>query len=110
MRLLFTVALAALAVGAPAFAADAPDGGALFTTRCAICHSKGGFGANILGRRLGEGRSVLETRVDLQPAYVTVAVRRGIGSMPPFSRVELTDPELQAIAGYLTRPRATAAK
>lgn len=110
MKLILAGAIAALATGAPAFAADAPDGAALFNTRCGICHAKGGFGANILARRQGEGRSVLDTRVDLQPAYVTVAVRRGIGSMPAFSRVELTDPELQAIAGYLTRPRATAAK
>lgn len=110
MRLMLAVALGALAAGTSAWAADAPDGGALFTTRCGICHAKGGFGANILARRLGEGRSVLETRVDLQPAYITTAVRRGIGSMPPFSRVELTDPELQAIAGYLARPRTAAAK
>jgi len=110
MRLMLAVALGALMTGAPAWAADTPDGGALFTARCAICHAKGGFGANILARRLGEGGAVLETRVDLQPAYVTTAVRRGIGSMPPFSRVELTDPELQAITGYLARPRATAAR
>ena len=110
MRLWGLAAVAAAMIAAPAWAASAPSGSDLFNIRCGICHANGGFGANILARRLGPGKSVLADRVDLTPAYVTVAVRRGIGSMPPFSRVELTDPELQAIGGYLSRPRATAAK
>ena len=109
MRLWGLAVAAAAMIAAPAWAAES-NGSDLFNTRCGICHASGGFGANILARRLGPGKSVLAARVDLTPAYVTIAVRRGIGSMPPFSRVEITDPELQAIEGYLARPRATASK
>src|SRR4051812_4099840 len=96
MRLSVFAFLMVMIVAAPAWAAATADGGDLFHTRCGVCHSAGGFGTSMLARRLGAGKSVLEDRVDLTPAYVTVAVRRGVGGMPPFSRVELTDPELRA--------------
>ena len=97
------VILVATLLAAPAFAAD--EGQALFRTRCGICHLKNGFGANILARRVGPEKSLIEDRTDLTVAYVRLSVRQGIGSMPRFSKVELTDDELAAIAAYLTRSR-----
>ena len=95
---------ALLLLGSVANAAEPPpDGAALFRQRCGICHATGGFGANMLGRRLGPEKSVLERRQDLTPDYIRLSVRRGVGSMPPFSRVELTDRELAAISGHITR-------
>ena len=95
--------IAALLLATGARAAEAPDGAKLFRQRCALCHAEGGFGASMLGRHRGPDKALLERRADLTPDIVRLAVRRGTGSMPPFSRVELTEPELQAIAGYLTR-------
>ena len=55
----------------------------------------------MLGRRLGPDKALLLARTDLQPVYVSTVVRRGLGSMPWFTRVEVTDAELAAITTYL---------
>jgi len=81
------------------------DGGARFEQRCAVCHAAGGMGANVLAARLGPGRSLLAERTDLTAPYVLYVVRNGLNAMPRLSRVEVTDPELKAIAAYLTRSR-----
>lgn len=103
--------LAAACLGAAATGAwgeepaDAPArGAALFDARCGICHGERGIGTFMLGRRLGAERALLAQRTDLTTALVETAVRRGINSMPVFTRVELTDAELAQIAAYLTRP------
>jgi mono/diheme cytochrome c family protein len=76
----------------------------LYDGRCGICHQPGGTGAIMLARRLGKDRSILSTRADLTVDYIRKIVRVGIGSMPPFSRIEVTNSELEGIAAYLTRP------
>ena len=89
--------------GAPAARTSAAiDGAALYRRQCAICHSTGGFGATMLARRLGADKAALDQRSDLDPAYVRVVVRKGLGDMPPFTRAELPDAELEAVAQYLT--------
>lgn len=79
-------------------------GKALFDVRCGICHAKGGMGTVWLGRRLGPDNASLADRV-VPAELVEHVVRNGINSMPVFTRVELTDAELQLIAVYLSRPR-----
>lgn len=79
------------------------QGKKLYDTRCGICHEPGGTGAIMLARRLGKDRSVLATRTDLTSDYIHKIVRVGIGSMPPFSRIEVTNADLHLIAAYLTR-------
>lgn len=97
------VALALLALFAPAgFADDAADKQA-FAARCAKCHAEAGTGTFMLGRRLGKDRAMLERRTDLPPELIRHVVRHGIVSMPPITRVEVTDEELDAIVRYLTR-------
>jgi mono/diheme cytochrome c family protein len=80
------------------------EGKKLYDTRCGICHQPGGTGAIMLARRLGEDRSILSVRTDLTSDYIYKIVRVGIVSMPPFSRIEVTNSELDLIAAYLTRP------
>lgn len=91
----------AVSAAAPATLAAEADGKTLYLQRCGPCHLKGGGGTWMLGRRLGEERALLEGRNDLVAPYVTYIVRNGLNVMPRFTRVELTDAELQAIAGYL---------
>lgn len=81
--------------------AAAPDGKALFQSQCAGCHLDRGFGTRVLSRRVPEGQATLEARKDLNAEYVSIVVRRGIGSMPQFRKAELTDAELAAISNYL---------
>lgn len=106
--LLFAGALLGLCVSAHTQETPKGDslsqGKTLFDARCGICHAKGGIGTFMLGKRLGEAHSLLATRTDIPSALVEQVVRNGINSMPVFTRVELTDAELQLISVYLTRP------
>jgi mono/diheme cytochrome c family protein len=87
-----------------------PQGGeALFKSRCAICHAGMGPGVLTLAKRLGKDKSLIADRTDLDPGYVKGVVRRGLRSMPPLGRVEITDAELGEIAAYVTRNHAKAA-
>lgn len=79
---------------------------ALFNTHCGICHLQMGPGTIMLGRRLGPDHALLDERRDLDTGYIRHVVRNGIGGMPPQTRVDLPDAELDAVAAYLTRPEA----
>ncbi len=80
------------------------DGKALYLKECGICHLPGEMGSNILSRRLGKTQGVLAARTDLTPSQIKEVARRGQLMMPRFSRVEVSDRELEAIAQYLTAP------
>jgi mono/diheme cytochrome c family protein len=97
-----------LAAGLIAFATTAasaePDGKALYTHRCGMCHQGIGMAVQILSRRPGDpSKGLLEQRADLSAEYIFVVVRTGTGNMPRISRAEVSDPELTAIALYLSR-------
>jgi mono/diheme cytochrome c family protein len=86
------------------------DGQALFSNRCGACHLAGGMGTNLLSKErmaLKEPpeSGLLTNRNDLTRAYVKVVVRRGKLAMPPLTRVDVTDAELDAIARYLAKAR-----
>ena len=92
-------------------AAEAPTavrGQAAFAHRCGMCHREGGTGTFILTRRLGAEKSLLEKRTDLNPDYIRTVVRWGLTNMPRISRVELPDPDMDALVAYLTGPKAAA--
>jgi mono/diheme cytochrome c family protein len=105
---LAVLAAAVMTSTTPAAGATA-DGKALFTRRCGICHLADGGGTWMLERRLGKAQSLLESRADLQVPYIRLITRQGLNGMPRFTRVELPDADLEAIAAYLTRsaPRDT---
>jgi mono/diheme cytochrome c family protein len=98
------LALAAVSVSATAMAADAPQGKALFTTRCGMCHQTNGMGVSILSRRPADAsKGLLEARDDLSAEFVYVVARVGTGNMPRISRAEVSDDELRKVALYLSR-------
>jgi mono/diheme cytochrome c family protein len=80
------------------------DGKLQFETKCAMCHGTRGMGTVLLSRRLPSKLAPLEARADLAADMVEIAVRQGIGNMPPLSRAEVSDAELAAIARYLATP------
>jgi mono/diheme cytochrome c family protein len=98
--------LLALVTHRPADAAGPSPAEDLFNTHCGICHLQMGPGTIMLGRRLGLGHALLNERLDLDPAYIKQVVRTGIGGMPPQTRVDLPDVELDSVAAYLTRPES----
>jgi mono/diheme cytochrome c family protein len=89
----------------PGAGSAASPGQALFRQKCGICHLENGTGTFMLGRRLGPENALLEKRRNLAADYVTHVVRWGLMSMPRFSRVELPDSELKAVAAYLSAPQ-----
>lgn len=79
------------------------SGAELFGEKCGMCHRQAGMGTGILGRRLPPEKAMLEDREDLTPAFVSAAVRTGIGVMFPLSRGEVSDPQLELIGRYLSK-------
>jgi mono/diheme cytochrome c family protein len=107
-----------LVVGMLAFAASTAQaaqmaeasparGKAIYERRCGVCHLAKQTGAEILARRLGKERSLLAARTDLTPAYVRQVVRWGLVNMPPLSRVEMPDGDLNDVIAYFNAPKAT---
>ena len=98
------LAVAALSVATAAHAQTAVERGeALFHHTCFVCHSQGAPAATVLAKRLGPDKALLAQRTDLVPAYIRNVVRKGIGSMPWMTRIEVPDADLAAIVAYLTR-------
>lgn len=111
--------VACLPAGAQTSAVE--RGQAKFELSCAPCH---GVGAGDDGRALLPGTealqikyrgalpAALEQRTDLTAEALTVFVRRGTWSMPPFRKTELTDAEIVDLAAYLamTSKRAPATR
>ena len=96
----------AMALAGLVQAAQPPDGKALYTQRCGMCHQTIGMAVNILARRPNDpSKGFLEDRNDLSAAFVRTVVRSGIANMPRIARGEVSDPELAAIAGYLAKGR-----
>lgn len=96
------LALVAGALTAPVGANDL-DGKTLFKQKCAMCHDAAGMGTGLLSRRVDPKVAQLEQREDLSAAFVVAAARVGILNMPNITRGDVSDPEMQAIALYLSR-------
>ncbi|WP_088311125.1 c-type cytochrome [Novosphingobium sp. B 225] len=86
------------------------DGKTLFEVNCGYCHLTGGMGTNLLTKqRMAAGeppeKGLLANRTDLTADYVKQVVRLGKNAMPPQTKVDLTDAELEAVAAYLGKAK-----
>jgi mono/diheme cytochrome c family protein len=77
----------------------------LFDAHCGICHASKEYATAILERR-GRKPAALADRTDLRAEDIKSIVRNGIGSMPPQTRVDISDADLDCIAAYLGRERS----
>lgn len=84
-------------------AGSSQEGERLYGEKCAFCHAGRNTGTIMLGRRLDPATAELHKRTDLQADYVKAVVRNGLVNMPPLSRVEVSDEELDRIAAWLAR-------
>src|SRR5262245_17845322 len=100
MKRVIVAALALVSMAASA-ADSSPDGKTLFAKHCAACHGERGFATTRLEKKVGKEQAMLERRTDLTQALIKHVVRHGIGSMPWFTRVELSDADATAIGDYL---------
>jgi cytochrome c5 len=88
----------------------ASDARRTYELRCGYCHLAGGMGTNLLIKQrmvVGEGpeMALLANRKDLTPEYVKTVVRQGKNAMPPQTRVDITDAELEAVAAWLGKAK-----
>ena len=92
---------------APAPVLTKVDGKAVYDAYCGTCHDAGPGhpGTMRLALRLGEDKSVLTQRDDLNKQYVKTIVRQGIMLMPPFRPSEVSDNELDALADFLANAK-----
>ena len=105
------VLLGVLTFAGSVFAQDAVERGkAKFDHTCAPCHAKGPGddgrdmlpGTYALSIKYGDSLpAAIEDRTDLNSEVISVYVRMGTWSMPPFRKTELTDAEIDDIAAYL---------
>lgn len=109
--ILLPLAAAALTLGTGASAAEpatsATDSGeAIYQRWCIHCHAagRGNPGTESLQVKYdGKVPAVLLDRTDLAPAAVSLFVRQGILSMPPFRKTEITDRELEVLSAYVAK-------
>jgi len=92
--------LATLGIAASAQARQRPAP-EIFAASCVHCHDTGGWGTRSLAGRLPAGQAALLERKDLPAALTRLAVRRGVGAMPPLTPTEITDEELDRVARWL---------
>lgn len=120
--------LIALACAAPALAQDAPApiaawsrttaldesagslverGAAVYNNWCDACHRNSDQNApgtrSLELKYRGEIPAALEERTDLTAELVELYVRNGVATMPFFRKTEISDPDLEALAAYLTQ-------
>ncbi len=114
--LLYVVLFAAAGIASDA-SADSDTGmiekgKTVFQRECAPCHGAGpGLdGSNMLPgtaaiavKYQGAVPPLLEERDNLTAEYLEYIVRYGQGSMPPFRKTEVSDPEMNAVSAYLMR-------
>jgi mono/diheme cytochrome c family protein len=86
------------------------DGKALFEHNCGACHLTGGMGTNLLTKQqMMAGKppemGLLTNRTDLTADYVKSVVRMGKMAMPPQTRVDISDAELESVASYLGKAK-----
>jgi (+)-pinoresinol hydroxylase len=94
-------------LGAVAAAPPSPAAGeAVYSRWCVHCHStgRGNPGTDSLQVKYGgKVPAALLERTDLSPEAVTLFVRQGVLSMPPFRKTEVTDAELAALAAFVAQ-------
>ncbi len=106
------VAILGLSASATVLAQDqslVEQGSQVFDKWCRICHGEPASRIDMIGtqklqeRYQGAVPAKLEDRTNLTPEFIEVIVRNGIGLMPFFRKIEVSDADLEALQAYLTR-------
>lgn len=82
------------------------DAESIYLHACGYCHLPAGMGTNLVTKqRVAMGETpemgLLTNREDLTADYVKQVVRQGKAAMPPQTRVDITDAELDEVAEWL---------
>ena len=92
--------LAALMLAVPT-PSQAQDAGALFKSKCAVCHSPDGSGSSATGKQLG----VTDLRADevqkQTDAQLNDSITSGKGTKMPAYKGKITDDQIKGLVGYI---------
>ena len=80
-----------------------PDGAAVFKAKCAVCHDERAWASQVMGRGKPAGAGVLAARKGRPAAYTKQIIRKGIGAMPGFTPVDVSDAQAVEVAAWLER-------
>ncbi len=97
---LATVAAIIAIVAIPVFADSAVDGGALFKSKCAMCHGPDGAGQTPMGKslKLKDLRSAeVQKMTDKE---LNALISDGKGKMPAY-KAKLSQAEIDALVGFI---------
>jgi mono/diheme cytochrome c family protein len=87
-----------LAITAPALAQDA---GALFKSKCTVCHAPDGSGSSATGKQLG----VTDLRADevqkQTDAQLSDSITNGKGTKMPAYKGKITDDQIKGLVSYI---------
>ena len=84
-------------------------GSQVYDKWCRICHGEPASPIDMVGtqklqeRYQGAVPAKLEDRTNLTPEFIETIVRNGLGLMPFFRKIEVSDEDMEALQAYLTR-------
>ena len=80
---------------------QAQDAGALFKSKCAVCHAPDGSGSGAMGKQLG----VTDLRADevqkQTDAQLNDSISNGVGKKMPAYKGKLTDNQIKGLVAYI---------
>jgi cytochrome c6 len=80
---------------------QAQDAGALFKSKCAVCHAPDGSGSGAMGKQLG----VTDLRADevqkQTDAQLNDSITNGKGTKMPAYKGKITDDQITGLVGYI---------
>ncbi|HEV2279046.1 MAG TPA: cytochrome c [Acidobacteriaceae bacterium] len=95
-----TVAAAFLLTTLAAAPAMAQDGGALYKTKCAMCHGADGTGNTPVGKSMKVRSFKSDEDVKATDAALIKDTKDGVGKMPAYAG-KLTDAQIQDVVAYI---------
>ena len=98
--LLLAFAVAVLVMPSVARAADAPDGAAIFKSKCAVCHGADGKGQTPMGKNLHLKDLGSEDVQKLKGEELEKIITDGKGKMPAY-KSKLSEAEIDALVALI---------
>ena len=94
------VAAAVLLATVAAVPAMAQDGGAIYKTKCAMCHGADGTGNTPVGKSMKVRSFKSDEDVKASDAALIKDTKDGVGKMPAYAG-KLTDAQIQDVVAYI---------
>ncbi len=81
--------------------AQAQDPGALFKSKCAVCHAPDGSGSGAMGKQLGVTDLRSDSVQKQTDAQLNDSITNGKGTKMPAYKGKITDDQIKGLVGYI---------